>query len=156
MSGHSSQVPSGWTGTTGASGQPKVKIINSGNADFGGTNAPSGTGNYVGLQIGGCYMQQDVTGLTAGTTYTVSFQAAARSNHINSVGIPIKVFLNGAEIGSVTTTNNFAANALSLAAVAGSNVLKFQNGDTSGADKTVFLDDVVVAQATEIVHLLHL
>ncbi|OCW56502.1 tandem-95 repeat protein [Hoeflea olei] len=134
----------GWT-FTGASGNG-TGIEQTGGA-FG---APTAAGQQAAFVQNAGFLQQQVN-IEAGT-YTLSLAAAARgAQPVGGVtgGNPVKVFLDGVEIGSFSPSSATQFNEHRIeftVATSGAHVLRFegQTPAVSGNDATTFLDAVTI------------
>jgi uncharacterized protein YqjF (DUF2071 family) len=127
----------GWT-FSGGSG-----IEGNGSA-FGAASAPDGT-QAAFIQSAGSIAQ--TVNLNAGS-YTLSFRAAQRLCCVSPYVQPIKVTVDGVQIGALISpqSTSFAAFSVSFViSTAGAHTIAFTGTDT--ADKTTFIDAVTLAAA---------
>jgi hypothetical protein len=140
-----------WSGSAG---------IAANGSDFGNANAPDGV-QVAFIQRATGQIYQDLTGLTVGERYLVSFDAAQRWNSTSSENISqgigfggtedFKVLWDGTSIGSFTPTSTSFATyyTASFVATAPTARLTFQAIDTLGGDRTAFLDSIQINSAPE-------
>lgn len=129
-------------------------------SDFGNANAPDGV-QVAFIQRATGEMYQDLSGLTVGQRYLVSFEAAQRWDSTTSDNISQGIGFGGAEdfevlwdgtsIGSFTPISTGFATyyTASFVATAPTARLTFQAIDTLGGDRTAFLDSIQIIPAPE-------
>ena len=135
-----------WSGSAG---------IATNGSDFGQADAPDGV-QVAFIQRATGEMYQDLTGLTIGQSYLVSFEAAQRWDSTTSDEISQGIGFGGAEnfdvlwdgtsIGtfSPTSTSFDMYYTTSFVATASTARLTFQGLDTLGGDRTSFIDSIQV------------
>ncbi|KAK3241128.1 hypothetical protein CYMTET_49082 [Cymbomonas tetramitiformis] len=137
--GWASAAPSGWTAVGGG-----VLVIRQSCSNWGGLSSGSGS-NYLGIQGAGSYITQTITGLTAGVPYSISFQVAARPPATNYENQQIGVYRDSIQIYiGYPSQAAFDTVSTTFTPTGTSFVLKIENDSASG-DKTVFLDNVIIA-----------
>ena len=107
-------------------------------------NAPQGV--QVAFLQGTSTISQTISGLTTGTVYSVTFDAAQRANG-NDGGQTWNVTMNGTTVGSFAppqSATSYTLYSAQFTATATSETLAFVGTDTNGGDNTIFLDNVSV------------
>src|SRR5207253_6522654 len=86
--------------------------------------------------------------LTAGS-YTISFQAAQRSCCVPPYAQPIKVSVDGTQIGALISPSSTSFSAFSVPfSVSGTGLHTITLAGTDGTDKTTFIDNVMLVAST--------
>jgi autotransporter-associated beta strand protein len=130
--------PSGGSWTFGGASSNGSGIVANGSG-FSNPDAPQGT-QAAFVQADGS-ISQAISGLVAGTTYTLSFVAAQRPGNAQSWNVT----MNGMTIGSynpgagVTAYTGYTA---SFTATAATGTLAFVGTDLAGGDNTIFIDNI--------------
>lgn len=123
-----------WSAGSGVSGNGSGFTANN-------PNAPEGA--QVGILQGGAAISQQISGFSAGITYTLRFHAAQRN--YAQAGQNWNVQVNGTVVGtfappqSAQTYTEYTAN---FTTTAGTKELKFQGVNSAGGDNTAFIDNV--------------
>ena len=138
--------PSGalWTFTAQSGSNGSGLSANGSGFTSSNPNAPQGL--QVALIQGTGTISQTVSGLTPGTTYNVTFEAAQRANGSNG-GQTWNVTMNGTTIGSFAppqSATSYLLYSAQFTATASSETLAFNGTNTNGGDNTIFLDNVAV------------
>ena len=124
-------LPSNWDGGGG------TVIVQNGNGPWGGLDSGSG-GYFMSVQSSGAFLQQEVPGLTAGETYTISFLTANRPGYGGDESV--KVVVDGAVIWEgVSPPDAFEETTAVFKASGASAVIRVEN-DSPGGDKSIFVD----------------
>lgn len=93
------------------------------------------------------HLSQQVTGLQAGASYTVTFKAAQRGNHSQG-GQDFDLSVDGQTVGTYRPAGtSYEQLSATFTAASGAQVLKFVGRNTAGGDNTAFIDDVKVSPA---------
>jgi fibronectin type 3 domain-containing protein len=136
--------PSGGSWTfTAQSGNSGSGLVANGSA-FSNPNAPQGV--QAAFLQSTSTISQTVSGLTTGTVYTVTFDAAQRSNG-NNGGQTWNLTMNGTTIASFAppqSATSYLPYSAQFTATASSETLAFVGTDTNGGDNTIFLDAVSI------------
>lgn len=144
--GNYSYNPSGGSWTfSGASGNGSGIIANG--SAFSNPNAPQGV--QAAFVQGHGTITQAISGLTPGTPYQITFEAAQRPNNgtVNVGGQSWNVTMNGSVIASYNpgesarAYENYTA---SFTATASTETLAFVGTDLAGGDNTIFIDNVAI------------
>jgi fibronectin type 3 domain-containing protein len=135
--------PSGGSWTfTAQSGNSGSGLAANGSA-FSNPNAPQGV--QVAFLQGTATISQAISGLTTGTVYTVTFDAAQRTG--NNGGQTWNLTMNGTTIASYApaqSATSYVPYSVQFTATASSETLAFVGTDTNGGDNTIFLDTVSI------------
>jgi hypothetical protein len=149
------QGGAGWTGSGWGIAENGGFGTNGQNNDTGSLqNSPNGV--QAGLLQHGSYIEQTISGITPGSSYSVSFFAEGRN--FASGANPLQVSLGGSlltfgVLGNTitppvgTTFTAYTSDPITLAA--SSNVLEFTGLNPGGGDQTSFIDAVSVNSVPE-------
>eukprot|EP01044_Picomonas_judraskeda_P016891 COSAG03_NODE_3077_length_2242_cov_4.846944_2_plen_139_part_01 len=77
--------PAGWEESTGG-----IVVVRNGNGPWGGLDSGGGI-NFISIQGSGATLKQTLTGLTVGTTYTVTFLATHRPGYGNDETLHVNI-----------------------------------------------------------------
>ena len=116
-------APDGWS----ASGS--TVVCESGNGPWGGLSAPSG-GFYMSIQSPGTYLEQNISGLTAGEKHTVTFWAAHRPGYGEEE--LLKVGVDGSALFWEHPTDEFTEYSEVFVATDSTAAIRFENVSPSG------------------------
>ena len=133
--GYTYMNPSGWRSSA-------TVVAANGNAPWGGLTSGAGS-NYLSIQGNGAYVEQTLTGLSSGTVYEVQFLAAERPGYGGDESLAVKI--DGQPVWESThPAETFAEYRVAFTAPSSTAVLRFEN-DSPAGDRSIFVDDVVVA-----------
>jgi uncharacterized membrane protein len=132
-------LPAGWGGDGG------TVIVNNGNGPWGGLSSGKGT-NFMSIQGSGAFLEQELSGLTAGTVYNVKFWGAHRPGYGDDETLVVKI--DGTSIWATTHPgDDFTLYSAAFRASGDVGTVRFEN-DSPGGDKSVFIDAVSVTAMT--------
>ena len=141
-------VPQGGVGTAGSPWDPPYP--NTPNDDSPSPNQyafiQTSPNNAVGMRVSN--MTTGLVGLTAGTSYTVSFWYAARGSGYQATQSQLTLFISGVQVwqstGNILDQSGWVAVSQSFTASAASLVLLFNVVSQSDSDHAVLVDTVLV------------
>ena len=143
--GYDTLVPAGWTEDTFTDWGHDVYLVKNGNGPWGGLT--SGDGDYyANLHKGGAAITQTLTGLTAGVEYSVQFLCALRPGNAPA-GITVTADGN-VVYDKGTLAHWFHKQHASFVASGDTAELTFTNSNPDQSDRSVFVDQVQVIEAS--------
>ncbi|ODT80474.1 MAG: hypothetical protein ABS76_16195 [Pelagibacterium sp. SCN 64-44] len=145
-SGYASGTAGAWqieASTTGGASHAELQKV--GNSYLGATS-PTGSA-IVDMEAspGNIAIFQEITGLEEGDTYRLTFEIGA-ANGFAPASAQLDVYWNGVKVGTYTpATGVMQTIAIDVKATTGTNVLRFEEGGTSGDNSGTFLANVRVS-----------
>lgn len=135
--------PTGWSveegGDEGTTGQRGTVVATNGNGPWGSLSSGMGA-FYIVLQRRGFFIEQPLSGLTIGETYSVRFLASSRG----AKNEMLKVEVAGTPILVLNLRRGFAQYDAYFSAQASTEILRFENNCADDNDRSVFVDDISV------------
>jgi hypothetical protein len=143
MSGSGYEYTNIFPGWTAAGG---TVMVASGNGPWGGIVASSGD-NLLALQGSQAEITQTVFNVRVGRAYTLTVNAAQRTNSPGGTNALLKVSVNGQELlNKHVTATAMEAQVITFTADRGIVQLKIEN-DVASGDQTVFVDGITLTEA---------
>merc|ERR1712023_423441 len=134
--GYVYMLPQSW-----ANGGGGTVVVQSGNGPWGGLSTPS-NGFFMSIQGAGAYLEQTVSNLEAGATYTVTFQVSQRPGNGAAT---MSAFVDNEVAWGPEGSQGFAEYSFVFTAAATEATIRFENTSPDG-DLSVFLDAVTISR----------